>query len=384
MNLSRILAVTKRVFKDVKNDKRTIGLIFFAPILAMFVFGLAFSENIEDVKTIVVNHDTGFQIPGGENLSLSDSIISNLNTTVLKIDYMDSEEAAVQRVTDGKAYAVIIFPENFTEIAYKSLKNPTSSINSSNSSTEITIRADESVVNIKNAIIGSVADSVTTTMENEGINPAVKVNSDPVYGEDAEFIDFFVPGIMAFVVYLLTTLLTLLAFVGERTSGTLERLLATPIRESEIVGGYALAFGIIGTFQAAFLLLIGILVFKITVLGNVFLAFVTVSLLAVVSQALGILLSSLAKREGQAVQFIPFIILPVFLLSGVFWPIEAIPVWLRPISYLVPPTYAVDACRSVLLKGWGVDKIWPDILVLVLFAVLFLTLATWSLKIKKD
>jgi ABC-2 type transport system permease protein len=106
--------------------------------------------------------------------------------------------------------------------------------------------------------------------------------------------------------------------------------------------------------------------------------------LAVVSQALGILLSSLAKREGQAVQFIPFIILPVFLLSGVFWPIEAIPAWLRPISYLVPPTYAVDACRSVLLKGWGVDKIWPDILVLVLFAVLFLTLATWSLKIRKD
>jgi len=384
MNLSRILAVTKRVFKDVKNDKRTIGLIFFAPILAMFVFGLAFSGNVEDVTTIIVNHDTGFQISGGENLSLSESIISNLNTTVLKIDYMNSEEAAIQRVTDGKAYAVIIFPENFTEIAYKSIKNPTSSINSSNSSTEITIRADESVVNIKNAIIGSVADSVTTTMENEGINPAVKVNSDPVYGEDAEFIDFFVPGIMAFVVYLLTTLLTLLAFVGERTSGTLERLLATPIRESEIVGGYALAFGIIGTFQAAFLLLIGILVFKITVLGNVFLAFVTVSLLAVVSQALGILLSSLAKREGQAVQFIPFIILPVFLLSGVFWPIEAIPAWLRPISYLVPPTYAVDACRSVLLKGWGVDKIWPDILVLVLFAVLFLTLATWSLKIRKD
>jgi ABC-2 type transport system permease protein len=380
MNFSRTLAVTKRVFKDIKNDKRTIGLIFFAPILAMFVFGLAFSGNVEDVTTIIVNHDQGFQIPGGENLSLSNKIISNLNSTVLKIEYMNNEEAAVQQVTDGKAYAVIIFPENFTQNIYASIK---SSSTSTNSSSEIIIMADETVVNIKNAIIGAVADSITTTMENEGINPPIKINSNPVYGQDAEFIDFFVPGIMAFVVYLLTTLLTLLAFVGERTTGTLERLLATPIKESEIVGGYALTFGIIGTFQAAFLLLIGILMFKITVLGNVFLAFAVVALLAVVSQALGIMLSSLAKREAQAVQFIPFIILPVFLLSGVFWPIQAIPVWLRPLSYLVPPTYAVDACRSVLLKGWGIGKIWPDIMALVLFAALFLVIATWSLKIRK-
>jgi ABC-2 type transport system permease protein len=88
MNLSRTIAVTKRVFKDIKNDKRTIGLIFFAPILAMFVFGLAFSGNVEDVTTIIVNHDQGFQIPGGDNLSFSNKIISNLNTSVLKIEYM--------------------------------------------------------------------------------------------------------------------------------------------------------------------------------------------------------------------------------------------------------------------------------------------------------
>ncbi len=383
MILPRTLAVTKKVFRDVKNDKRTIALILIAPIFAMFVFGLAFSGNIEDVTTIIVNHDQGLLLPSGENISISNKIISNMNTSVLKIEYMDIEDAAVQRVTDGKAYAVIIFPENFTQNALTAL-TPTTLGNSSNSGTQITIRADESNVNIKNAIIGAVADSVTTTIENEGINPPIKVNSDPVYGQNAQFIDFFVPGIMAFVVYLLTTLLTLLAFVGERTTGTLERMLSTPLKESEIVGGYAIAFGIIGTIQAAFLLLIGIVVFKITVLGNVLLAFGVVALLAVVSQALGILLSNLAKREGQAIQFVPFIILPVFLLSGVFWPIEAIPIWLRPLSYLVPPTYAVDACRSIFLKGWGIDKVWPDILALILFAALFLIFATWSLKVRKD
>ena len=383
MNLSRTLAVTKRVFRDVKNDKRTLGLIFIAPIFAMFVFGLAFSGNVEDVTTIIVNHDQGFVLPNGENLSLSDKVTSNLNTSVMNIQYMDSEDAAVKKVTDGKAYAVIIFPENFTQNAYIAL-NPTITSNSINSGTSITIRDDESVVNIKNAILGSVADALTTTMTDQGINPPIKVNTDPVYGQNAQFIDFIVPGIMAFIVYLLTTLLTLLAFVGERTTGTLERLLSTPIQESEMVGGYALAFGSIGIIQALLVLLVGILVFKITVLGNVFLAFAVVALLAIVSQALGILLSNLAKREGQAVQFVPFIILPVFLLSGVFWPIQAIPVWLRPLSYLVPPTYAVDACRSIFLKGWGLGMVWPDILALILFAALFLILATWSLKIRKD
>jgi ABC-2 type transport system permease protein len=382
MNLSRTLAVTKRVFKDVKNDKRTIALILIAPIFAMFVFGLAFSGNVEDVSTIIVNHDNGFVLPNGQNLSISNDITSNLNTSVMDIKYMNDDAAATKEVEDGKSYAVIIFPENFTQDVYRSQTG--NSTGNSSSSTEITIKDDESIVNIKTAITGTVADAITTTMENNGINPPVKLSTDPIYGQNAQFIDFVVPGVMGFIVYLLTTLLTLLAFVGERTSGTLERLLSTPIRESEMVGGYAIAFGIIGTVQAAFLLLVAIAVFRITVIGNVFLAFLVVALLAVVSQALGILLSNLAKTEGQAVQFVPFIILPVFLLSGVFWPIQAIPAWLRPLSYLVPPTYAVDACRAVLLKGWGLGQIWPDILALILFAVLFLIAATLSLKRRKD
>ena len=245
------------------------------------------------------------------------------------------------------------------------LTNPSSGLN-----TQITIQDDESIPNIKNAIQGTVASAITTTIQNQGIKSPVTINTDAIYGENAQFIDFFVPGIMAFVV--------------ERTSGTLDRLLSTSLRESEIVSGYAIAFGVIGTIQAAFLLTVALLVFKIIVVGNVLLAFLVIALLAVVSQALGILLSSLAKREAQAVQFIPFIILPVFLLSGIFWPIQAIPTWLRPFSYLVPPTYAVDAVRSVMLKGWGLDKIWPDVLALIIFAVIFLLVAVWSLKRRTD
>jgi ABC-2 type transport system permease protein len=378
MNFRRTFAVTKRVFRDISNDKRTLIFMLLAPIFAMFVFGVAFSGDVQNVNVIIVNHDQGLQTPNG-TISLSNNIISNLNTTVLNITYMNDENAAVTQIEDGKDYAVITFPDNFTKNAYMGLTNPSSGLN-----TQITIQDDESIPNIKNAIQGTVASAITTTIQNQGIKSPVTINTDAIYGENAQFIDFFVPGIMAFVVFLLTTLLTLLAFVGERTSGTLDRLLSTSLRESEIVSGYAIAFGVIGTIQAAFLLTVALLVFKIIVVGNVLLAFLVIALLAVVSQALGILLSSLAKREAQAVQFIPFIILPVFLLSGIFWPIQAIPTWLRPFSYLVPPTYAVDAARSVMLKGWGLDKIWPDVIALIIFAVIFLLVAVWSLKRRTD
>ena len=261
---------------------------------------------------------------------------------------------------------------------------PLFSINSFIGNTTIKLLLDKSNINVAGEITKTVTDALMMTIKNAGSQLPITIDADDaIYGQGAEFIDFFVPGIIAFVVYLLTTLLTLITFVGERGTGTLDRLLATPIKESEIVGGYAIAFSIMGTIQAAVLLIVGIIIFDIMIVGNVLLAFAIIALLAITCQALGILLSSLATREAQAVQFLPFIVLPAFLLSGIFWPIEAIPTWLRPASYLVPPTYAVDACRGVFLKGWGFEKIWLDIVALLIIALVFLILAIWSLKRKR-
>jgi ABC-2 type transport system permease protein len=372
------MAVSRRVFRDVANDKRSLGMLFLAPIFAMCVFGLAFSGDVEDVNVIIVNQDQGFISTPGNTTYLSDTIISHLDTDVLNIENMSDPAAARNKVVNGQSSAVIIFPENFTQNALLKTRDPSYPDNA-----QIIIQGDDSITNIKNAILKTVNQAISDTLEEEGVEPALNVTSDPVYGKDADFIDFFVPGILAFVVYLLTTILTLITFVGERVNGTLERVLASPVTEGELVTGYAITFGTLGIMQVGLLLCIAILVFNIIVVGNVLLAFLAVAILAVTCQALGILLSSLAKRPEQAIQFFPFVILPAFLLSGVFWPLQAIPSWLRPFSYLVPPTYAVDACRAVMLKGWGLDMIWPDIMALVIFAVLFLALAVFSLKRSK-
>lgn len=376
MKFYRVMAVSRRVFRDVANDKRSLGMLFLAPIFAMCVFGVAFSGDVEGVNVIIVNQDQGFTIPFSNTTTyLSQNITSNLNTTTLNIQNMGNVDDARAKVENGQASAVIIYPENFTKNAILKSQNA-----SYPGSAEIIIEGDDSVTNIKNAILKTVSQALSDTLTAAGVNPAIKVVSDPIYGENADFIDFFVPGILAFVVYLLTTILTLITFVGERSNGTLERVLASPVTESEVVCGYAITFGTLGILQVSLLLVVAILVFNIMVVGNVLLAFLAVAILAVTCQALGILLSSLAKRPEQAMQFFPFVVLPAFLLSGVFWPIQAIPYWLRPFSYLVPPTYAVDACRAVMLKGWGLDKIWPDLVALIIFSILFLGLAVWTLK----
>lgn len=158
------------------------------------------------------------------------------------------------------------------------------------------------VSSIKTAIITTVSAALSDTLTENGVTPAIQLNSDPIYGEEAESIDFFVAGILAFVVYLLTTILTLITFVNERSSGTLERVLSSPVTEGELVMGYAITFGTFGVLQVALLLTIAILVFNIMVVGNVLLAFLAVAILTISCQALGILLSSLAKRAEQTIQ----------------------------------------------------------------------------------
>ena len=377
MNIRRAFTITKRIFRGLKNDKRTVALMFLAPVVAVLVFGVAFSGDIKDVAVVVVNQDAGASAPGSNvTVSIAKKIVANFDEEVLKVESVADIEEGVRRVEKGGAYAVIIFPADFSPNIFMRMQNPSSS-----ASTTIQVREDRSNVNVANAITKGVSDAVLKTMQEAGQESPVTVDTEnAIYGKGAKYIDFFVPGIMTFVVFFLTTLLTLISFVGERTSGNLERLQATPLRESEVVAGYTIAFGIIGMLQAIVLLTIGVTVFHIMIVGNIILAFVVIAVLAVVSLSLGILLSSLAKREAQAVQFFPLIALPTFLLAGIFWPIEAIPQWLRPLSYAIPPTYAVDATRWVILRGWGFSGIWVDLVALCGFAAAFLGLAILSLK----
>jgi hypothetical protein len=216
MNIRRALSVTKRIFRGLRNDRRTVGLMFIGPIIAMCVFGLAFSGDVKDVHVVVVNQDEGYQ-PSGipVPVSISKMIIANFDKDVLKVDYVNTEEEGVKRVKEGGAYGLIVFPEHFTRDIYTKIQNPSLPL-----STTIQVRLDRSNVNVANAITKNITDAVLQTIKETGNAAPISVDADnAIYGKGAKFMDFFVPGIMAFVVFLLTTLLTLISFVGETYLG---------------------------------------------------------------------------------------------------------------------------------------------------------------------
>jgi ABC-2 type transport system permease protein len=414
-----ILAVAKRVLRSLRHDPRSIALMLIAPCLAMFVFGFAMSGEVEDVHLIVVDDDTGMVIQGttlqgnGDpgnvtagnitniTLDLSNVIRGNLDRNTLDIEQGSSLELAIREVENGNAWGVIYFPPDFTE-RWLATMNSLRSNNGTNATTttttnttttantarpminstgtpELSLFLDRSNTNVAEAIQRAVQEALMRALEEQGFSGA-EIKLDPVYGGDADFIDMFIPGIMAFTGFMLTLILTLLSFVGERQSGTLERLKVSPLTETELVLGYAISYGIMGMVQSAVLLMVATLYFQITIEGSILLAFLVVMLLAMATQALGILLSSAAKTEAQAVQFFPLIVLPTFLLAGIFWPVEALPTWLRPFSYLIPPTYAVSALRSIFLRGWGLDMIWKDVMAIIVFLGVFLAGAIVRLK----
>src|SRR3989337_3779961 len=152
----------------------------------------------------------------------------------------------------------------------------------------------------------------------------------------------------------------------------LERLFATPLRPVELVLGLALALAVVAFLQSVVVLGAALLLFQVKVAGNLGLAFAILLRFRIGNQGLGIMLSAAAKNELQAIQFVPLILFPSLLLTGVFFPLEAIPSGLRPFSYVVPLTYASDALHSVMLRGWGVVEAGVDIVALLVYDALTL------------
>jgi ABC-2 type transport system permease protein len=387
------MALTKRTLLQFRHDRRTLGFVLIMPLLIILMFGYTFGGDANNIEVEVVDLDQG--VPAGtvSNLPLdmkfSNQIIDNFDDNAFSIQTATDPAEAKENVDDGNVWAAIIFPANFTQNLMMYLIS-NQSVTSQRPILEIYI--DGSNPTISNTILKTINEAILSAMDQfsnrfnqTSIELPININFFYAYGgEDLEFIDYFAPGVISFAIMMVTTMLTIILFVNEHRNGTLQRLLASPATEGEIVTGYAIAFGLIGILQSIVVLVAAILIFDIIIVGSVMLALFVVLLLAFGHQGLGILLSAAAKNELQAIQFIPIIIFPSILLAGLFWPIESIPEILQPISYFIPLRYCIDATRSVMLRGWGLEKIMFEVLILIIFAILMLSLSVIQLKKRKE
>lgn len=373
MSARRIAALFRRVTAEIRRDRPSLGILFLAPILLTGLVSFILRESEPPSVTA--------DIVGGVPalVAVLQPALANGGATVTQVA---DETTARADVEQGRASLAIILPGS---------SDPGAGIRI------VTLGLDAPGESAQMGAVQKAVQSAFTAIS--GATPQL-VSHETIYGQPtSDPVASFAPAIVGFFAYFFVYVLTGVSFLRERTGGTLERLLATPVTRPEIVTGYTLGFGLFATFQVIVLLLWALGTVHVPALGPLpafaiglgipaagspILAFLVVLLLAVGAVSLGIFLSTFARTELQVIQFIPLVLAPQFLLSGVIFPVSSLPAVLQPLVGFMPLNYAVDGLRQVFIRGadLGVGALQLDLTILAAIAVFFGVVA--SLTIRRD
>ncbi|CDO03852.1 Inner membrane transport permease YbhR [Oceanobacillus picturae] len=334
----RIKAMVTRIIKQFVHDKRTIALLIVAPILVLTLLSLVFNGKEYTPKLALVD----VSAPISTALEESEAEVSNQSLS-------EAEEMLEEKQLD----------------AYITLENNTPTI---------TLEGSDPTAN--RATLQVIQNVISEQQQNE--NVAMEI--DYLHGsEDMTSFNNFGPVFIGFFAFFFVFLIAGVSFLRERTTGTLERLLASPIRRWEIVVGYVVGFGFFTALQTIILAWYAIYILDMMMVGN-FLYVLLISLMtAFVALTLGTLLSTFANNELQMIQFIPIVIVPQFFFSGVF-NLETISDWVSWIGPYTPLYYAADALQDIMVRGYGWQEIAIDFYILLGFSLVFMLLNTLALK----
>ncbi len=340
MSLRRTRAVARRIVEQFRRDRRSIGLLIVAPIVVLSLVGALWGSTQNKLPRVALATDRlGALAPLADRLAASTSIEATKT----------SFDEGLARLRDGRGDAVLWLEGSNLHIEIEG-SDPLSS----------------------GSTAAAVQKAVAETLTAAG-PAAPKIVVDQLYGgTDYTLLDYLAPVFVALFAFFFIFLLSAVSFLRERTSGTLERLMATPLRRSELVAGYLGGFGVFALLQALVILGFTILVLKVQYRGNVATIFLVEAVMVVGAVCLGLLISAAARNELQAVQFVPLVLLPQVFLSGFLVPVAQLPDLLRPIAYVLPLTYANEALRAVMIKGYALGDalVLRDLAILVAFALL--------------
>lgn len=364
MSLGRILAIAKRIVKQFVHDHRTTAMIIVVPLVLLTLLGFLFkTDRIFNVG--IVNQDQGFTTSTGDKNLSSPIVTSFKDSSVLKWHQEDLDQAK-NDLKNQTLDVYVVFDKDFTQKVLASQK-PTLSVN-----------LEGSDPSYSGQVLSIVSNSLYESFSSQ---KSVTIAISYLYGgSNYTSLDYFAPVFIAFFAFLFVFLLTSVSFLRERTQGTIEKLLVSPVTNIEIVLGYFLGFLAFALVQSLIVLLFTIYVLQVHFVGNILNIFLIELILIVGGVNLGILLSAFARNELQVIQFIPLVVVSQGLLSGLIWPIKSMPIFLQWVSYAMPLTYANNALRDIMIRGFDLTKVSTDIFVLIGFALVLIFLASASIR----
>lgn len=380
MSFSRIMALAGRIIAQVLHDKRTLALIFIVPIVIMSILYLV-QNSTSAVHTLAIVRPTG---TGSDRVN---TLLNLMRPSSDKLKTIDINTSQVDTtLKNGTADAAIVFPPDFAQQLSQGQK-PT---------VQVVLEGSDPVVanamnDAANALLHQLGIGLTTLAAQQPGQPVPSglsqnlpfTTSAPRYlhgGPDYTFNDSIAPVFIGIFSFFFVFLLTSVAFLRERSQGTYERVLISPLTRPEMVIGYICGFALFALVQSLVILFFVVFVLRVHYSGNLALVFLVTVLLTVGSVNLGIFLSTFAQNEFQVIQFIPLVFGIQIFLSGVFWPIAQLPQALQPISYILPLTYANDALRGVMLKNDGIGDIAGQLTALLVFALLMIVLSSFTMR----
>lgn len=371
MRFTRISALAVRIIRQFLRDRRTLALVFLGPIAIMSLLAWLVNNPQPPVRLAILSDD-----PANSRL------VEQLRTMAREdenISLVEATEDVEPLVREGSLDGAVILPHGFAGDLFLG-KGPDLEVLVEGSDPQVT----RSTLQVTANLLRGLADTVLGAQPLLGgdlTRSMPRIKTRYIYGgEDLTPVDYFAPMYIAGFVLFFVFLLTSVSFLRERAQGTMERVLASPLSRGEIILGYLAGFSVFAFVQSLVVLLFVVFVLKIHHIGSLYVIFAVELVLTIGSVNLGIFLSTFAKNELQVVQFIPLVIAPQMLLSGIFWRVETMPVVLRYVAYLMPLTYANQALRNVMIKGFGLWQLWPQFAALGGFALAMVGLSVLTLR----
>jgi len=366
--MKRFFGFVKKEFQHIFRDKRTLLILFGLPIVMIVLFGFVVTTEIKDV-------DVGIWDRSMDQSSIRATQKIFSSGYFEPAGYIDHEEEIGELFRSGKAKVVVVFEEDFERTL---LRENRASINL------ITDASDVNTAQLSITYLQGVLMNYFQSMNPDVQMPwTVTVKPRMFYNEELKGVYMFVPGLMALILMLISALMTSVTIVREKELGTMELLLASPLKPREIILGKVTPYVFLSFINAMTIVLLGFLVFDVPVEGSLWLLMLECMLFISLALSLGVLISTTAKTQ-QVAMFMSLLglMLPTILLSGFIFPIDNMPKILQWISAIMPPRWFIVIVKNIMLKGTGMAFIWKETLILLGMTLFFILASVKRFKIR--
>jgi ABC-2 type transport system permease protein len=368
----RILSLIRKELTHIVRDPRTLAIMIVMPLVMLILLGYAATTDIEHLRTAVYDADKSPQ-----SRALIEAYQASNYFDIVR--YVEREDDLRYLIDHGDVRSAMIIPAGYgRDMAAQ--KRP-----------DVAFLVDGSDPSVARTVFGAsqqVGQAVSLKwLEKElGFStsqmPTVEVRPRVWYNPNLKSSHFMIPGLIVIVLFLFTTLFTSTSIVRERELGTFEQLIVTPVRPIELVVAKVLPYILISFFVIIEVLLVGVFLFGVPINGSIALLLGLSSLFLVTALGIGIFISSVANTQVEAFLMTFATIMPTIFLSGFFFPIEAMPGWLQAISLVIPARYGLVIIRGIILKGVGLEILMQQVVAILIFAALIVTLASTRFKKK--